>query len=418
MLTSGVQFCLNVPGLTVNSSIARAVKASFDEEVAFLSTLVKAKSPNPYTAQDSPLHEPVEGEMPTLLFDKLKEIGLSPRFLGASKERPNVVAEWGEKRGRTSLMLNGHMDTIPPESKDVVSPYSGAVRNGRLYGLGALDMKGTLAAYIFAVKALMDAKVKLSGKLLLGLVVDEESGACSPFGTKYLLEQGCIPKACFIGEHGSKYVRVGQRGSYRFKIITRGESVHTGVSAWERGESGHNAIVDMSRIIEALQGTEIPFKQSRLFAERKPMFTFPTKIGGGTSVNVVPNRCEAYGDVRLLPGNSDAQVKILMVEKLAKLGIPYEIVDLAYVPAVEIDPREPVVLALQKAAKEVLGYLPETKVSGPGTDGWMMVKRDIPTIMGFGPDGGGEHGRGEWIDLESLRKATEVYARFIYEYLG
>ncbi|HBD02465.1 TPA: hypothetical protein DD448_04030 [Candidatus Collierbacteria bacterium] len=417
-MTGGVEWLLNVPGLTVSTSIARAVKTSFDEEVAFLSKLVKTKSANPYSPTDSPLHEAVEGEVPTLIFEKLREIGLSPRYLGVSRERPNVVAEWGDKRGRLSLMLNGHMDTLPPESKDVVSPYSGAVRNGKLFGLGALDMKGTLAAYVFAVKALMAAKVKLSGKLLLGFVVDEEAGACSNLGTKYLLEQGCVPKACLIGEHGSQYVRVGQRGSYRFKIITKGEAVHTGVSAWERGEKGHNAIVDMAKIIETLQGLEVPFKQSKLFEGRRPVLTFPTRIVGGRAINVVPEQCEAYGDVRLLPGNSDAQVKLLLVEKLVKLGVPYELIDLGYAPAVEIDPREPLVLSLQRTAKQVLGYTPETKVSGPGTDGWMMVKRDIPTIVGFGPDGGGEHGRGEWVDLESLRKVTEVYARFIYDYLG
>lgn len=417
-LTGGVEWLLNVPGLTVSTSIARAVKTSFDEEVAFLSKLVKTKSANPYSPSDTPLHEAVEGEVPTLIFEKLREIGLSPRYLGVSRERPNVVAEWGDKRGRLSLMLNGHMDTLPPESKDVVSPYSGAVRNGKLFGLGALDMKGTLAAYVFAVKALMTAKVKLSGKLLLGFVVDEEAGACSNLGTKYLLEQGCVPKACLIGEHGSQYVRVGQRGSYRFKIITKGEAVHTGVSAWERGEKGHNAIVDMAKIIETLQGLEVPFKQSKLFEGRRPVLTFPTRIVGGRAINVVPEQCEAYGDVRLLPGNSDAQVKLLLVEKLVKLGVPYELIDLGYAPAVEIDPREPLVLSLQRTAKQVLGYTPETKVSGPGTDGWMMVKRDIPTIVGFGPDGGGEHGRGEWVDLESLRKVTEVYARFIYDYLG
>jgi len=369
-LTGGVEWLLNVPGLTVSTSIARAVKTSFDEEVAFLSKLVKTKSANPYSPTDSPLHEAVEGEVPTLIFEKLREIGLSPRYLGVSRERPNVVAEWGDKRGRLSLMLNGHMDTLPPESKDVVSPYSGAVRNGKLFGLGALDMKGTLAAYVFAVKALMAAKVKLSGKLLLGFVVDEEAGACSNLGTKYLLEQGCVPKACLIGEHGSQYVRVGQRGSYRFKIITKGEAVHTGVSAWERGEKGHNAIVDMAKIIETLQGLEVPFKQSKLFEGRRPVLTFPTRIVGGRAINVVPEQCEAYGDVRLLPGNSDAQVKLLLVEKLVKLGVPYELIDLGYAPAVEIDPREPLVLSLQRTAKQVLGYTPETKVSGPGTDGF------------------------------------------------
>ena len=407
-----------MPVTNVNTTIARAVKASFEEETAFLSTLVKNKSSNPHTPQDSPLHVSVEGEVPTLIFEKLKSIGLSPRYLGASKERPNVVAEWGEKRGRMSLMLNGHMDTIPPEGRDMISPYSGAVRNGRVYGLGCLDMKASLVAYIFAVKALMEAKVKIKGKLTLAFVVDEETGACSPYGTQYLLDSGCVPKACLIGEHGSQYVRTAQRGGYRFKIVTKGVAVHTGVSAWERGETGHNAVVDMAKIIEALQDMEIPYKQSKMFEGRKPMFTFPTKIVGGAAMNVVPASCEAYGDVRLLPGNSESQVKLLMIERLQKLNIPYEIQDLIYVPAVEIDPHDPLVTSLQKSAKAVLGYTPESKVSGPATDGWMMVKRDIPTIMGFGPDGGGEHGRGEWVDLESLRKITEVYARFIVDYLG
>jgi len=133
---------------------------------------------------------------------------------------------------------------------------------------------------------------------------------------------------------------------------------------------------------------------------------------------VVPNECVAFGDVRLLPGNSDSQVKMLMVERLQKLGIQYEIVDLMFVPAVEIDPKEQIVETVQKEAGEVLGTTPQTKGSGPGTDGWMMVKRDIPTIFGFGPDGGGEHGRGEWVELASLEKVTEIYARVILDYLG
>ena len=406
-----------MPVSNVNTTIARAVKASFDEEVAFVSSLIKAKSPNPYNPQTSPLHESVEGDVPTLIFEKLKSIGLSPRYLGASKERPNVVAEWGEKRGRMGLMLNGHMDTVQPEGRDLVAPYSGVVRNGKIYGLGSLDMKASLAAYIYAVAALKKAEVKLKGKLTLAFVVDEETGACSPYGTQYLLDQGCVPKACFIGEHGSKYVRTGQRGTYRFKIVTKGEAVHTGVSAWERNEAGHNAVVDMAKIIDALQGLEIPYKTSRMFVDRKPVFTFPTKISGGAAMNIVPASCEAYGDVRLLPGNSDSQVKLLIIERLQKLGVPYVIEDLIYVPAVEIDAHDPLVISLQKVVKAVLGFEPPAKISGPATDGWMMVKRDIPTIMGFGPDGGGEHGRGEWVDLESLRQVTEIYARFIVDYL-
>ncbi len=404
--------------ISLNSTIAKAVKASFDEEVTFLSSLVKSKSVNPYTGKESPLHEEVEGQVPKLIFSKLKEIGLSPKYLGPSKERVNVIAEWGEKRGRMGLMLNGHMDTVPPEGRDVISPFSGAVRSGKLYGLGVIDMKASLAAYVFAVKALIDANVKLKGKLTLAFVADEESGACSSYGSQYLLDQGCVPKACFIGEHGSNYVRTAQRGTYRFKIVTKGVAVHTGVSAWERHELGHNAVVDMAKIVEALQGLQIPYKQSKMFADRKPVFTFPTKMVGGVALNIVPSLCEAWGDVRLLPGNSESQVKMLMVERLQKLSIPYEIIDLIYVPAVEIDSHDPMVLSLQKVAKTVLGREVEVRASGPATDGWMYVKRDIATIVGFGPDGGGEHGRGEWIDLESLQKVTEIYAKFIVDYLG
>jgi len=400
------------------TGLSKAVSANFDEQVAFLSKLVKAKSPNPYTLQDDSKHEPVERDVAHLIHEKLKEYGFDPQYMGLTQERQNVVVEWGDKRARNTLMLNGHMDTIPPEGNDVISPYSGSVRSGKLYGLGALDMKATLVAYIFAAKALKDAGVKIKGKLILAFVVDEESGACSELGTKYILERGIVPKACIIGENGTKFVRVGQRGTYRFKVKVKGESAHTGVSGWERKEIGHNAVVDMAHAIEALQGLEIPYKSSRTFPGRKPVFTFPTKIAGGTAVNVVPDKCEAYGDARLMPGNSDSQVKMLMVERLQKLGIKYEIVDLAFVPAVEIDPREQIVEILQTEAAKVMGKKPETKGSGPGTDGWMLVKRDVPTIFGFGPDGGGEHGKGEWVDLESLKKVTEVYASTIAKYLS
>lgn len=403
------------PSLT---SIARIVNANFDEQVAFLSSLVKTKSPNPYTPIDSPLHEGIEQEVAKLIFTKLKELGFEPKMVGVSKERQNVVVEWGEKRARNTLMFNGHMDTVPPDGSDVVSPYSGSVRNGKLYGLGSLDMKSTLSAYIYAAKALKDSGLKLNGRLILAFVVDEESGACSPYGTQYVLEEGYVPKACIIGEHGSEYVRTGQRGGYRFKLIVKGESAHTGVSSWEKGEIGHNAVVDMARAIIALQGVEVPYKQSKTFPGRKPMFTFPTKIAGGTSLNIVPDKCEAYGDVRLLPGNSDTQVKMLVVERLNKLGIDYEIQDILFVPSVEVDPRELVVESLQKAAKDVLGYLPQPKGAGPGTDGWMLSKRDIPTVFGFGPDGSGEHGRGEWVELESLKKITEVYAKTVIKFFA
>jgi acetylornithine deacetylase len=91
---------------------------------------------------------------------------------------------------------------------------------------------------------------------------------------------------------------------------------------------------------------------------------------------------------------------------------------LLFVPSVEIDRKEEIVSILHKHAKEVLGFSPKLEGSGPWGDAWMFVTRDIPTISGFGPDGEGVHGSDEWVDLDSLQKVTEIYARTIVDCLG
>lgn len=401
-----------------STTVARVVSKNFDEQKEFLSSLVKTRSANSYTPLNSPSDKALEGEVAELIYDKLKEIGASPRRKGVNRKRYNVLCEWGNKRARKSLLLNGHMDTIPPDEKTVLNPYSGSVRGGKMYGLGVLDMKATLSAYVYALKAIIDLQAKSDGKLILAFVVDEESGACSKYGTQHLLDYGVSAKAAIIGEPGTKTIGVGHRGGYRFKIVVKGQSVHTGVRAWEKGDKGRNAAVDMAKVITALQNLDIPYKSAKAFAGRKPVLTFPTKLESGHAVNVVPGIAEAWGDVRLMPGNSDKQVKMLIVEKLQKLGVDFEIEDILFVPSVEIDPREEIVETLHMEAKEVLGRSPKVRGVGPWNDAWMMVKRDIPTICGFGPDGGGEHGDDEYVDLESLKKVTQIYVRTILKYLG
>ncbi len=400
------------------SRLAEAVEVGFQEQIELVTRLVRAKSPNPYNPKNSPKDEGVEREVAEIIYQELKEMGLDPQRKGPSKERYNVIADWGNRRSRKSLLLNGHMDTIVPNEKSVVNPYAGLVRGRKLYGLGALDMKATLSAYIYAVKALMRLGVNLKGKLMLWFVVDEESGACSRYGTRYLLEQGLRAKMALIGKPGSKTIGIGHRGGYRFKLKVKGESVHTGLGAWERREKGRNAAVDMAKAIQSLQNLDIPYKQAKNFTGRKPVFTFPTILHSGHAINVVPELAEAFGDVRLMPGNSDVQVKMLMIEKLQKLKINFEIEDLLFVPAVEIDAKEEIVNILKTQAEEVLGYEPTAKGVGPWNDAWMLIQKDIPTICGFGPNGGNEHGEDEYVDLRSLQKVTEIYARLIWEYLS
>lgn len=410
--------CAIVTSSDLAGRITKTVDQNFKSQVAFLSKLVKAKSGNPFTPESSNLEEPVEREVAELIYKKLKSLGMGPRYVAASKRRPNVVCRLGSKRFRKSLIFNGHMDTVLPGSwkRD---PYSGEVRGNRLYGLGVTDMKAALTAYVFAAKAIKDLELNMAGRLTLAFVVDEESGACSKWGTAYLLSKGYRGKAALIGEPSTQTVAIGHRGGYRFKLTTKGESVHTGLSLWEKKKMGRNAIESMVKVANTLRDLEIPFKSARLFPGRKPVFTFPTKIEGGVSVNVVPDKCEAYGDVRLMPGNSSKQVRLMIDEKLAKLAdVDYEIQDLLFVPAVEIDPKEELVQLLVQEANEVLGQRPDVRGVGPWNDAWMYVTRDIPTICGFGPDGEGAHQETEWVSLKSLKKVTEIYARLALEYLG
>lgn len=399
--------------------ISQTVARNFSEQTSFAASLVRENSENPYTPDQSSPKNAIEKGVAELIYEKLKSFGLTPKRLGVSTKRPNVVCYWGPRRYRKSLILNGNMDTVPAGEGYSLDPHSGAVRDGKLYGVGAADMKATLAAYVYALKALLDVGVGVDGRLILEFVVDEEPGGCSELGTAYLIKQGIRARAAIIGKPGTGKISIGNRGGYRFKLTTLGEAVHTGMRAWERKEKGRSAISDMARVIVALESMEIPFKPARAFPGRSPVLTFPTMISGGVSINAVPDKCVGYGDVRLMPGNSDRQVKIWIREKLVNIpGLRYELEDVLFVPSVEIDRKEDIVEILGQHAKEVLGVAPKVEGSGPWGDAWMFVTNDIPTVSGFGPDGEGVHGVNEWVDLASLQKVTEIYARAIVDYLG
>jgi succinyl-diaminopimelate desuccinylase len=175
----------------------------------------------------------------------------------------------------------------------------------------------------------------------------------------------------------------------------------------------------MARVALALSAYPFPQTASKAFPGRKSVLTFPTLIRGGSGINVVPSQCEAYGDVRLLPGLSADSVRELVREQLQKLSIEvYQLDDLLVVPAAETDPQAAIVQTLATAVETITGARPRVEGSGPACDGWMFMTRGIPTVCGYGVACGGVHGADEWVDLESLRKVTEVYAHTILDYCG
>lgn len=400
------------------SRTARAVENNFNSQVSFLKDLVSTKSSNPYTPEFSDPKQPVERDVASLIAKHMKTLGCEPRMIGATPERQNVVASLGPARARRSLILNGHMDTAVPSESYRGDPYEPFVRGEKLYGLGVVDMKASLAAYVFAAKALCDLGITLGGRLMLTFVVDEEPGACSKLGTQFLLNNGVRAKAAIVAEPGTQ-IGIGHRGGYRFKLTTHGEAVHTGTTAWQNKEKGKNAVYDMMKVIGALQEWDLPFKSARAFAGKKPVFSFPTLISGGTAINIVPELCEAYGDVRLMPGNSDKQVKFWIEERLKKLGkVSYDLDDLLFVPAVEIDEKEEVVEAMRNSYEQLLQKRPRIEGVGPWNDGWMFITRDIPTIVQVPLESGGSHSELEWVNLASLQQFTTSLTLTVLQFLG
>jgi acetylornithine deacetylase len=265
----------------IKSKIITEIEKSKDEQIKFLQKLVQTKSVNPNMddpTKSSP-YDPIELEVAELIFNKLKEIGLQPKFEGVSPSRPNVVCEFGQ--GEKTLIFNGHMDTVPAAREWDFNPFLGTIRGGKLYGLGALDMKSALCCYIFMAKTLLKFEKELKGKVTLQFVIDEEPMAASHFGTRYLLEKGYTGDAAIIGEPGTRKIVLGNKGGYRFKIEVFGDAVHTGSREWEQKKEGLNAILEMTKIINALQNFKFPSKKHPVFPGRKNVLTFPTLIVGG-----------------------------------------------------------------------------------------------------------------------------------------
>jgi len=407
--------------MNMNNKIKEKIIAEIEkfknEEIKFLQALVQTSSVNPNMGdptKSSP-YDPIEIEVAELIFKKLKEIGLSPKFESVSPSRPNVVCEFG--KGKITLIFNGHMDTVPPPGGYDFNPFLGFVKSGKLYGAGALDMKSALCCYVYMAKVLLKYEKELKGKICLQFVIDEEPMAASHFGTRYLLEKGYTGDAAIIGEPGTRKITIGNRGGYRFKIEVFGDAVHTGSREWEQKKKGKNAILEMTKVINSLQDFEFPAEQHPVFPGRKNVLTFPTLITGGKAINVVPDSCVAFGDTRILPGITKEFMEKEIKKRIDKLEVKYKLTPVVYVPSVFIKPEEKIVKILKDNTLQILKKEPIVEGSGPWSDMWMFIDKGIPAVN-FGCDGEGMHDKNEYVELKSVIEVTKIYALTALDFLN
>jgi succinyl-diaminopimelate desuccinylase len=236
-----------------------AVLSRIDERepAGFLGELIRTPSPAP----------PGDcREVSEVCSAKLQEAGLSVQVLAAEEAMPNVVATLKGEELRPLLIFDAHMDSVPVEdaSQWVHEPFSGELVDGAIYGRGAGDDKGSVAAQIAAAQAITEAGVRLKGTLLVCAVADEEQGG--PRGTKWLRDKGYLrPDSLVIGQQTDNHVAAAERSMCRFEVVVRGKGAYVAMP-WD----GVNAIVKMARLICFLQNALGPRLEARVHSHSPP----------------------------------------------------------------------------------------------------------------------------------------------------
>jgi acetylornithine deacetylase/succinyl-diaminopimelate desuccinylase family protein len=334
--------------------------------------------------------------------------------------RPNAIGELCAPLGERlpTLLLNGHLDVVPPGDGWRTDPFEAIVRNGRLYGRGAADMKGGLASILGAVRALARAGAEeaFKGCLRVAAVVDEERGGT---GTRFLLEDPALKKtsstkpymAAVVCEPTNLEVQTCHKGTLFFSITVYGRSAHG-----SQPERGINAIYGMMEVIQALRHLHSELREKR----RHPLLGTPSlnvgTIHGGTVTNAVPDKCVITVDTRLIPGEK-VEDRIAEIEaflegvRKANPQMRFALDRILSVEPAETPPEADVVTALLEAQEYVLGSRKPISGFEACCDASSLVNlAKIPTAI-FGPGSLQEaHTANEFVEISQLSAAAKCYA--------
>jgi len=408
----------------LEEKLLRSVEARRNDLLTLCCNLIKAKSENP----------PGDvSEAASIAKDYLKKNGLKVEAHEAERGYVNLLTTIGE--GEPTLILNGHIDVVPTGDAGEWSfpPLLGEIRDGRILGRGATDMKGGVAAILTAMVALSQVEDKLPNRVTATIVCDEETGGRR--GTRWLAEQGllkgdaCVIAECTGREKVGYAIEAGERGVLWVRLKAKGKPAHGSTPML-----GVNAILKMAEVLPNLRGIEalevatpkgaedlVSAGRSFLAKEAKALGASATgldkllnhysinvgTIHGGTKTNVVPESCQADLDIRIPPGGAPSQVERYLATALPQ-GFEYEVKNFvapSYTPS-----NSPLVKAVKGVAELSLGYPPPAIIIAATSDAPIIRERlKIPAIC-FGPGYADlAHIRNEYIEAEDVVKFAKIY---------
>lgn len=368
-----------------------------------LQQLVQIPSVNPEHASPEQAHLANEQRMADFLKTWLEDIGAEVTLEEIEPSRPNLIARFAPLDGRPRVLLGPHLDTVGITNM-TIAPFSGEIRDGKLWGRGASDTKGPMAAMLMGLKnnqaILKDLPIAVDFVAFMG----EEA---SQHGSKHFAEHHAADyQFAIVGEPTSMQVVHITKGSLWAHLSASGISAHS-----SQPEKGDNAILKLSRALLDLQENLAP----KLAAYTDEILGHSTMnigiIAGGLAPNIVPNSASAQIDIRQTPCLYSAGGALqLLRETIAELRLPIEI-DYAHDnPPMETAPENPYI-------QKLLATDPNTQLAGAPwfSDAAHLSAAGLPSIC-IGPGSISQaHTKDEFIEIDKLLDGEAFFTNFIRE---
>jgi acetylornithine deacetylase len=341
--------------------------------------------------------------------EALNRLGPHVAFLQPEPERLSIVGVLEGRGHGKSLMLNAHMDTVGVEN--MPDPFSAAIRDGKLYGRGAYDMKGSLAAMLAAVKAIVDANMILNGDLLIAAVADEEYAS---LGTADVVNR-YRPDAAIVTEPTELTLALAHKGFVWLEVETFGKAAHG-----SRPQLGIDANMRMGRFLRELDSLEGELRSRSGHPLIGPPTLHAAMLQGGTSMSVIADHCELCIERRTIPGETEAQAVNeirLIIDRLSASDPTFKATVKSFFARdpFEVPVDAAIVQTLDRAATNVMGRRLDHAGVSFWTDAALHSAAGTETIV-FGPIGAGAHAAEEWVDLKSVEDAALIYAQTAVAY--
>lgn len=340
----------------------------------------------------------------------LRANGIAAELEEAAPGRPNVVATIGPANVKPALMIIAHIDTVG--AGDMREPFTPRVRDGKMYGRGALDIKSGVAAMCAAAVEIVREAARLARPVMIAGVVDEE---CNSIGTEALLRRGHTAEAAIVLEPTDLKLVIAHKGYAWFEIVTHGRAAHGSLPA-----EGRDAIRMMGRMLAALDELEERLASRAPHARLGSASLHASLIEGGQELSSYPAECRLQLERRMLPGETEQSGEAELREMLA--GLEKQNAEfratlrggLGARPAYEI--REDFSL-VQRARKIIAHVCGACELAGMAawTDTALLAAAGIPGIV-FGPTGRGLHGAEEYVELDSVTQCAATLRELILEF--